>query len=67
MDEGHCGLPAEDLVGSTEKLLDVPAECVETALRLELADGAVVADDLDDWRCVLLAELQCAERMILPS
>jgi hypothetical protein len=32
------------LVSLTQKLLEVPAQLVETALRLELDDGAVVAD-----------------------
>jgi exodeoxyribonuclease V alpha subunit len=47
MDEGHCGLPAEELVPLTQKLLEIPAELVETAMHLELDDGAVIADDLD--------------------
>ena len=64
MDEGHCGLPVDELVPLTEKLLEVPAELVETALRLELADGAVIADDLEDRRCVFLAGLYRAEREI---
>ena len=45
MDEGHCGLPAEELVALTEKLLEVPVGLVDTAFGLELDDGAVVADD----------------------
>src|SRR6202163_2065292 len=57
MDEGHCGLPVEELVPLTQKLLEVPAELVETALRLELEDGAVIADDLEGRRCVFLAAL----------
>ena len=64
MDEGHCGLPVDELVPLTEKLLEVPAELVETALRLERADGAVIADDLEDRRCVFLAGLYRAEREI---
>jgi exodeoxyribonuclease V alpha subunit len=40
MDEGHCGLPFEELVPLAEKLLEVPAELVETALRFELEAGA---------------------------
>src|SRR5438874_3442317 len=64
MDEGHCGLPVEELVPLTEKLLEVPAELVETAMRLELEDGAVVADDLEGRRCVFLAALYRAEREI---
>src|SRR6201993_3099783 len=64
MDDGHCGLPLEALVSLAQKLLEVPAELVETALGLELQDGAVVADDLDDRRCVFLAGLYRAEREI---
>ena len=64
MDDGHCGLPAEELVSLTEKLLEVPVGLVETALRLELEDGAVVADDLEGRRCIFLAGLYRAEREI---
>jgi exodeoxyribonuclease V alpha subunit len=64
MDEGHCGLPAEELLALTQKLLEVPAELVETALGLELQGGAVIADDLDGRRCVFLAGLYRAEREI---
>ena len=44
MDEGHCGLPLAQLVPMAVKLLEVPAEIIETALDLELQDGEVVAD-----------------------
>jgi len=64
MDEGHCGLPADELVPLTQKLLDVPAELVDTALGLELQDGTVIADDVDDRRCIFLAGLYHAEREI---
>jgi exodeoxyribonuclease V alpha subunit len=64
MDDGHCGLPNEELLALTVQLLEVPAESVETALSLELQDGAVIADDLDDRRCVFLAGLYRAEREI---
>jgi exodeoxyribonuclease V alpha subunit len=64
MDEGHCGLPFEELVPLTEKLLEVPAELVETALNLELEGGAVVDDDLEGRRCVFLAALYRAEHEI---
>jgi exodeoxyribonuclease V alpha subunit len=64
MDEGHCGLPAEELLPLTQKLLEVPAELVETALGLELQGGAVIADDLDGRHCVFLAGLYRAEREI---
>jgi exodeoxyribonuclease V alpha subunit len=45
-------------------LLEVPADLVETALGLELQEGAVIADDLDGRRCVFLAGLYRAEREI---
>ena len=64
MDDGHCGLPVEELFPLTEKLLEVPVGLVETALGLELDDGAVVADELEGRRCVFLAALYRAEREI---
>ncbi len=64
MDEAHCGLPTDDLVPLAEKLLEVPQELVRTALDLELADGAVIADTVGDKPCVFLAGLYRAERGI---
>jgi exodeoxyribonuclease V alpha subunit len=64
MDDGHCGLPAEELVPLTQKLLEVPAEVIARALDLELQDGTVIADDLEGRRCVFLASLYRAEREI---
>jgi exodeoxyribonuclease V alpha subunit len=64
MDDGHCGLPHEELLALTEELLEVPAELVETAAGLELQDGTIVSDDLDDRLCVFLAGLYRAEREI---
>ena len=64
MDDGHCGLPAEELVALTRELLEVSAELVETALGLELEGGAIIADDLEGRNCVFLAGLYRAEREI---
>ena len=64
MDDGHCGLPIEELTPLAEKLLDVPADLVRTALDLELADGAVVADSVGETPCVFLTGLHRAERTI---
>src|SRR5215475_13081712 len=64
MDDGHCGLPHEDLLALTQKLFEVPPELIATGLDLELRDGTVIADDLDDRRCVFLAGLYRAEREI---
>src|SRR5499433_4258217 len=57
MDDGHCGLPGEELVALTRELLEVPAELVETALSLELQGGAVISDDVDERPCIFLAGL----------
>jgi exodeoxyribonuclease V alpha subunit len=64
MDDGHCGLPAEELIALTRQLLEVPAELVEAALSLEVQGGVVIADDLDGRCCVFLSGLYRAEREI---
>jgi hypothetical protein len=43
MDEGHCGLPTEELIPLAEKMLEVPQELIGTALDLELREGTMVA------------------------
>jgi exodeoxyribonuclease V alpha subunit len=45
-------------------LLEVPLELVRTALDLELADGAVIADSVGETPCTFLAGLHRAERAI---
>jgi exodeoxyribonuclease V alpha subunit len=64
MDDGHCGLPTDELVPLAEKLLEVPTDLVRTALDLELADGTVIADRVGETRCTFLAGLHRAERAI---
>jgi exodeoxyribonuclease V alpha subunit len=39
MDEGHCGLPTEELIPLAEELLEVPPDLICTALDLELSEG----------------------------
>src|SRR5258705_4948594 len=64
MDEGHCGLPAEELTPLAVELLEVPAELVQTALDLELAEGTVIADTVGETACIFLAGLYRAEQRI---
>ena len=64
MDEGHCGLPTEELIPLAEKLLEVPSELIRTALDLELSDGTVIADHVGETPCAFLAGLYQAERGI---
>src|SRR3990170_730100 len=64
MDEGHCGLPTDELVPLAENLLEVPVELVRAALDLELAEGAVIADKVGETPCVFLGGLYPAEQII---
>src|SRR5438445_7785758 len=64
MEEGHCGLPRDELIRLAETLLEVTGDLVRSALDLELADGSVVADSISDTACVFLAGLHRAERGI---
>jgi exodeoxyribonuclease V alpha subunit len=64
MDEGHCGLPTDELVPLAEKLLEVPQQLIRIALDLELREGTVVAVRVGETPCVFLASLHRAERTI---
>lgn len=64
MDEGHCGLPTEELAPLAVELLEVPKELVQTALDLELADGTVIADTVNQTPCIFLGGLYRAEQVI---
>ena len=64
MDEGHCGLPVDELRPLASRLLEVPDDLIHAALDLELAEGAVVADTVGETPCVFLGGLHRAERTI---
>src|SRR5208282_1136882 len=64
MDEGHCGLPIEELVPLAVEMLEVDAGLVRTAMDLELADGTVIADTVGETACVFLGGLYRAEQAI---
>jgi exodeoxyribonuclease V alpha subunit len=64
MDEGHCGLPTDELVPLAEELLEVAQDGIRAALELELSDGTVIADHVGEVPCVFLAGLHRAERTI---
>ena len=64
MDEGHCALPADELVPSTVELLGVQKELVQTALDLELAGRTVVAGTVGETACIFLSGLYRAEQVI---
>jgi exodeoxyribonuclease V alpha subunit len=64
MDEGHCGLPVDELRVLAAELLEIAPEIVDEALDLELREGAVVGDTVDGRDCAFLAGLHRAERGI---
>jgi exodeoxyribonuclease V alpha subunit len=64
MNEGHCGLPTEELAPLAVELLAVPEELVRTALDLELAEKTVVADTVGETACIFLPGLYRAEQVI---
>ena len=64
LDEGHCGLPRDDLLPLAVELLEIPGTIVLDALRLELDAGQVIADQVEGRGCVFLGGLYHAERSI---
>src|SRR5450631_2646462 len=44
LNDGHCGLPRDELLPMAIKLLEIPGPIIEGALLLELGQGDVVAD-----------------------
>jgi exodeoxyribonuclease V alpha subunit len=64
MDEGHCGLPVEQLLPLAASLLEVPATLVQTAVDLELGECTIIADAVNEVPCLFLAHLYRAEQAI---
>src|SRR5262249_4614033 len=64
MDEGHCGLPWDELMPLAAQLLEVPRDLIRTALDLELVDGTVTGSRVGDKPCAFLTGLYRAERNI---
>jgi exodeoxyribonuclease V alpha subunit len=62
MGNGHCGLPLEELIPLSVKLLEVPDELIQTATELEITDGTVIADTVADTPCLFLSGLYHAEK-----
>ncbi len=64
MDDGHCGLPTEELIPLAENLLEAPADLISTAVDLERSEGTLVADRVGEAPCMFLAGLYRAEQAI---
>ena len=59
--EGHCGLPLDELVSVAAELLACPEPLVREALDLEITEGRVVPDRIGENDCVFPAGLHHAE------
>jgi exodeoxyribonuclease V alpha subunit len=64
LNDGHCGLPVQELHTLAEKLLEVPAALIETATALELGEGTIVRDSVEGTECLFLTGLYQAEKGI---
>lgn len=64
MNDGHCGLPKEELYRKAEELLEIPDAVIDEALAHELAEHNVLTDRLDDREAVFLRRLYEAEHGI---
>jgi len=64
MDDGHCGLPKDQLLPLCEELLEVPQELIQQALSLELSSGEVLLEIVEARECIFLSGLAHAERNI---
>ena len=60
-EQGHCAVHQEQLVAAAELLLAIPMSLIEQALHLEVLQGHVVAEAIQDQPCVFLAPLHRAE------
>ena len=47
LDDGHCGLPRDELMPLAVKLLEIPESLITDALKLELEAGGVIADSIE--------------------
>ena len=62
--QGHCGLPYAELVPLAIKLLEIPAEIIESAIAEEIEQKILYPDTVDKQPCVFMAPLYFAEHSI---
>ena len=60
-EDGHCGLPTDELIKLAEQLLNISADPIRSALEAELAAAEVVGDTIGERPCVFLRGLYAAE------
>ncbi|MDQ2694786.1 MAG: ATP-dependent RecD-like DNA helicase, partial [Pseudomonadota bacterium] len=60
-DQGHCAAVREELAESAAALLEIPAAVIDRAIDLEVGEGNLVAETVDDRPWLFLAPLHRAE------
>lgn len=63
-DDGHCGLPTQELLQNAQKILNVPYEVIQEALAVEISEKRMVKDFIGEHECVFSAKLFHCERNI---
>jgi exodeoxyribonuclease V alpha subunit len=64
VNEGHSGLPADELIQQASTLLCVSETRLQSVLEAQCETGQLVSDDLDARHCVFLKSLYGAELFI---
>ncbi|MFH0810401.1 MAG: ATP-dependent RecD-like DNA helicase [Pseudomonadota bacterium] len=59
--EGHCAWPWEELAEAASKLLEIPGEVIDPAIREEISRENLVEEDIDGKPCLFLTPLHRAE------
>ncbi len=63
-EDGHCGLPHQQLIASCQELLEVPELLIEQALALELENKSVIQECVDEINCIFLKQLYYEQKTI---
>lgn len=61
---GHCALPQQTLIQSTQKLLGIDINLVELAIEKEIELKSIICDLIEDQSCIFLASYHFYERQI---
>ena len=64
MDDGHCGLPKDQLIDLCQQLLEIPSELILQGLSFELEKEEVIQTTIEGMNCIFLSGLYYAEKNI---
>ena len=60
--DGHCAREHQELVAASAKLLEIPEQTIREAIELEVIEGRLTPEDIDDKPCLFLTPLHRAEQ-----